>query len=96
MRRPRLSGVALFSLLTLVLLLAGYPKRPVTSGISAPEPSRTRPAAAATAAAAASCSPSSSSTAAPRPSEFAATETLKDIYFDFDRYDVRSDDAQDP
>jgi hypothetical protein len=90
MRRPRLSGAALFSLLTLVLLLAGCPKRPVTSGISALVPSGTGPAGATPR------SPSGSSTAAPRPSEFAATETLKDIHFDFDRYDVRSDDARDP
>jgi peptidoglycan-associated lipoprotein len=35
-----------------------------------------------------------SSTATPRPSEFVATGHLKDIYFEFDRYDVRPADAK--
>ena len=30
----------------------------------------------------------------PRPSEFAENTNLKDVFFDFDRYDVRADDAK--
>ena len=87
------------------LLLTGCPKRPVTSSISAPAPSGTPPSAAAPTGAPASPatsspsspttrSPSVSSTATPRPSEFVATEHLKDIHFDFDRYDIRPGDAK--
>jgi peptidoglycan-associated lipoprotein len=97
MRHPRLSGAALFSLLAVVLLLAGCPKRPVTSGISAPAPSGTQPSAAAAPVApptSSSSSPSSPSTVTPRPSEFVANEHVKDIHFDFDRSDVRSGDAK--
>jgi peptidoglycan-associated lipoprotein len=89
MRHPLASAAALFSLLTLVLLLTGCPKRPATSGISAPAPSGTRPSVAA-----ATSSPSGSSAATLRPSEFAATENLTDIHFDFDRYDIRPGDAK--
>ena len=95
MRHPRGSAAALFCLLSLVLLLAGCPKRPATSGMSAPAPSATRPAAPPAAAApAAPAPPPAPSAAAPRPSEFAANENLKDIHFDFDRSDIRSGDAR--
>jgi len=77
-----------------VLLLTGCPKRPVTSGISAPAPSGPRPTPPAAAAPTAPSSPSSPSTATPRPSEFEANEHLKDIHFDFDRSDVRAGDAK--
>ena len=30
----------------------------------------------------------------PRPSEFSENTNLKDVFFDFDRYDVRADDAK--
>ena len=30
----------------------------------------------------------------PRPSEFAENANLKDIYFDFDKYDIRANDAK--
>jgi peptidoglycan-associated lipoprotein len=43
-------------------------------------------------------SPAAPSTAAPttppRPSEFQATDNLKDIFFDFDKYDIRPTDAK--
>jgi peptidoglycan-associated lipoprotein len=42
--------------------------------------------------------PAAPSTAAPatppRPSEFAENTNLKDIYFDFDKYDIRPNDAK--
>lgn len=113
MRHSRRSAAALFSLLTLVLLLTGCPKRPATTDMSAPAPSGTQPSATAPtgsppnpaassppspAASSPSSpgarSPSVPSTSTPRPSEFVATEHLKDIHFDFDRYDIRSGDAK--
>ena len=30
----------------------------------------------------------------PRPSEFSENANLKDVYFDFDKYDIRADDAK--
>lgn len=39
-------------------------------------------------------SPSRSGSAMPRPSEFVANENLKDIHFDFDRYDIRPGNAK--
>ncbi|HKZ07162.1 MAG TPA: peptidoglycan-associated lipoprotein Pal, partial [Methylomirabilota bacterium] len=30
----------------------------------------------------------------PRPSEFSENANLKDVYFDFDKYDIRPDDAK--
>jgi peptidoglycan-associated lipoprotein len=30
----------------------------------------------------------------PRPSEFRETDNLKDVFFDFDRYDIRASDAR--
>ena len=30
----------------------------------------------------------------PRPSEFSENSNLKDVFFDFDRYDIRADDAK--
>ncbi|MGH7415032.1 MAG: OmpA family protein, partial [Candidatus Rokuibacteriota bacterium] len=43
-------------------------------------------------------SPAAPGTAAPatppRPSEFRETPNLKDVYFDFDRYDIRPSDAR--
>jgi peptidoglycan-associated lipoprotein len=49
-----------------------------------PAPARPAPAAPATAAPA----------TPPRPSEFAESADLKDVYFDFDKYDIRPDDAK--
>jgi len=45
MRSSRRSAAVLTILLTVVLLLTGCPKRPTTSSISAPAPSRTPPSA---------------------------------------------------
>src|SRR5512134_3162365 len=92
--------------LVLSLFLAGCPKRPATTAASAPPPS----GAPAPAAAAPSTSPAPTpgpamtpSTAAPatatpatppRPSEFRETDNLKDVFFDFDKYDIRPGDAK--
>jgi peptidoglycan-associated lipoprotein len=91
------SALLVIPVLILTLFLVGCPKRPATSGASAPAPGA--PAAAGGAAAAPAPAPAPGPTAAapttpPRPSEFMATENLKDIYFDFDKYDIRPGDAK--
>ncbi|MEX2224345.1 MAG: peptidoglycan-associated lipoprotein Pal [Candidatus Rokuibacteriota bacterium] len=90
--------------LVLSLFLVGCPKRPATTAASAPPPTGSpAPSAAApstTPAPGPSMSPSGAapSTAAPatppRPSEFRESANLKDVFFDFDRYDVRAGDAR--
>jgi peptidoglycan-associated lipoprotein len=89
--------------LVLSLFLAGCPKRPATTAASAPPPTGSpTPSAAApsTSAPGPAMTPSTAapSTAAPatppRPSEFRETENLKDVYFDFDKYDIRAGDAR--
>jgi peptidoglycan-associated lipoprotein len=75
---------------------------PTGSAMTPSAPGTTSPSTAAPSApgAPAPMSPSTAapSTAAPatppRPSEFSETANLKDVYFDFDRYDIRPADAQ--
>ncbi|HZP35777.1 MAG TPA: peptidoglycan-associated lipoprotein Pal [Methylomirabilota bacterium] len=38
--------------------------------------------------------PTAGTTTPPAPSEFRATENLKDVFFDFDKYDIRPNDAK--
>ena len=57
---------------------------------AAPGPSALAPAAPAPGGAAATSPPGTP----PRPSEFSENTNLKDVFFDFDRYDVRADDAK--
>jgi peptidoglycan-associated lipoprotein len=93
----------------MTLFLVGCPKRPATTAASAVAPAPSAPAVAApapptgggTGAAPTpgpSAAPSAPTTAAPgtppRPSEFSANPALKDIYFDFDKYDIRAADAK--
>jgi peptidoglycan-associated lipoprotein len=87
----------------LALLLAGCPKRPMMSTASAPAPTLppspaptapTPPARPPAAAAAPPAPPSVTPPPAvpatpPKPSQYAANAALKDIYFAFDRADIR-------
>jgi peptidoglycan-associated lipoprotein len=57
---------------------------------AAPGPSALAPAAPAPGGAAATSPPGTP----PRPSEFSENTNLKDVFFDFDRYDVRAGDAK--
>ena len=96
------------SLLLCVVVLAGCAKRPAMTAASAPAPTgaaqaTTPPSPAPTPAPPAAATPppatpSGPSTAAPaaRPpvQEFAANPNLKDIHFDFDKYDIRPGDAK--
>jgi peptidoglycan-associated lipoprotein len=90
--------------LVLSLFLAGCPKRPATTAASAPPPTGApAPSAAApsTSAPSTAMTPSTvapataaPSTTPPAPSEFRETDNLKDVFFDFDKYDIRGTDAK--
>jgi peptidoglycan-associated lipoprotein len=95
-------------LLLCVVVLAGCAKRPAMTAASAPAPTgaaqaTTPPAPATPAPAPPAATPPAPAPAAPptaapasRPpvQEFAANPNLKDIHFDFDKYDIRPGDAK--
>jgi len=97
-------GTALFAVpvLVLALFLVGCPKRPATTAASAPpptgSPSPSSAAPSTTPGGALAPSTAAPSTAAPStppaPSEFTENANLKDVFFDFDKYDIRSNDAK--
>jgi peptidoglycan-associated lipoprotein len=100
---PRRGSALLFAVpvLALSLFLVGCPKRPATTAASAPPPTGS-PAPSATAPSTtpspsmtpSPVAPSTGTTTPPAPSEFRATDNLKDVFFDFDKYDVRPNDAK--
>ena len=100
-------SVLIVPLLVSSLFLAGCPKKPATSGVAAPAPSAApvvvAPAAPAPAPAptppppapAPAPAPATAAPAAPAPpSQYSENPNLKDIFFDFDKYDVRPNDAK--
>jgi peptidoglycan-associated lipoprotein len=102
----RAAQVTLMSLLLAGLIITGCAKRPATTAASTAAPAPTAapraatpaptPAAPAPAPAAAAPAPAAAAAAAPRPvpKEFMAVAALKEVYFDFDKYDVRAEDAK--
>ncbi len=80
--RQRQTIAVIFPLLMLALFLVGCPKGPAAMRAASPETSGL--------AAAAPGGPMRP----PAPSEFVATPELKDIHFDFDKYDVRPGEAK--
>jgi peptidoglycan-associated lipoprotein len=104
MAHRRGSALLVAPVLVLSLFLAGCPKRPATTAASAPAPtgapapSAAAPSTTTTPGMAMAPSTAAPATAAPttppRPSEFRETDNLKDIYFDFDKYDIRAGDAK--
>jgi peptidoglycan-associated lipoprotein len=74
--------------LALTLFLVGCPKRPATTGAVAPAPAAMQPAMTPAPVTAAPTAPVA------LPSEFALNSNLRTIYFDFDKYDIRPDDAK--
>jgi len=106
MRTPMSSALLLLSCASLVAVLAGCPKRPVATVVSAPAPPA--PASAPPVASAAPTPapetpapppPPLVATPAPAPAPPAANEyrpnaALKDIHFDFDRSTIRPGDAR--
>ena len=102
MAHRRGSALLVAPVLVLSLFLAGCPKRPATTAASAPPPTGAPPSSAAPSTTspggAMTPSPVAPSTAAPSttppaPSEVRETANLKDVFFDFDKYDIRASDA---
>jgi peptidoglycan-associated lipoprotein len=99
MAKPRAHAYLVVPLLALTLFLVGCPKRPATTGAVAPAPSAPQAAPApgpGPMATPAPPTPAPAPAPAPMvvPSEFAPNPNLKTIYFDFDKYNIRSDDAK--
>ena len=105
MAHRRGSALLVAPVLVLSLFLAGCPKRPATTAASAPPPtgapapSSAAPSTSGTPGPAMTPSPAAPGTTSPsatppRPSEFRETDNLKDVFFDFDRYDIRPGDAR--
>ena len=102
----RAAQVTMLSLLLAGLMITGCAKRPATTAstaaapapapsAAAPAPSPSAPAsggAAAAAPAAGAAAPAQ--TPRPAPKEFMAVAALKEVYFDFDKYDIRAEDAK--
>ena len=91
MAKPRVHAYLVVPLLVLTLFLVGCPKRPATTAAVAPAPSAPQVMPAPT-------PPPPAPAPAPAPmvksSEFAPNPNLKTIYFDFDKYDIRSGDGK--
>ncbi len=101
--RTRPSHVIILSILSLTIALAGCAKRPATTQAAAPAPTGAgqtmAPAPTPTTPAPAQpamrpAEPARTSEARPSPKEFVSIPELKDIFFDFDKYDVRPEDAK--
>jgi peptidoglycan-associated lipoprotein len=78
----RAAHATLSSVLLVGLIISGCAKKPATTAsAAAPAPAPSAPLA---------------GPAAPRPSpkEFAAIDALKDVFFEFDKYDIRPEDAK--
>src|SRR6267378_5618887 len=102
----RAAHATLSSVLLVGLIIGGCAKKPATTASSAapapapaPAPRATAPstpAAPSTAAPAPAPAAPLAGPAAPRPSpkEFAAIDALKDVFFEFDKYDIRPEDAK--
>lgn len=90
---------ALTGILIVLAMATGCAKRPVAVAASAPSPTTSASPGTAAASGGAQRPPavSSSRTVSPpraRPSQFAPTNALRDIHFEFDRYDLRAADTK--
>ena len=103
MAKPRAHAYLVVPLLVLTLFLVGCPKRPATTGAVAPAPSAMQPAPAPAPATVPRPAPAPAPAPRPapappammvKPSEFSPNANLKTIYFDFDKYNIRPDDAK--
>ncbi len=101
----RAGHAAVMSLLLVGLIISGCAKQPATTAATAgpapaPAPRAAAPGPAPSAAAPAGSGAAGSAAAAPastaRPSlkEFTAVAALKDVFFEFDKYDIRAEDAK--
>ncbi len=98
-------NLTVMSLLLFGVVFAGCAKRPATTSVTAPAPTGSAsgvPGPVSAMAAPAPAAPgapapaagTSAATARPSPAEFMAVAALKDVNFDFDKYDIRADDAK--
>ncbi len=100
----RAAQVTLMSLLLAGLMITGCARRPATTAASAatpapaaapsPAPAPSAPSAAAPAPPAPAVAAAPAQAPRPVPREFMAVAALKEVYFDFDKYDIRSEDAK--
>ena len=101
----RAGHATVMSLLVVGLIISGCAKQPATTAATAgpapaPAPRAAAPGPAPSAAAPAGSGAAGSAAAAPastaRPSlkEFTAVAALKDVFFEFDKYDIRAEDAK--
>jgi peptidoglycan-associated lipoprotein len=105
-RAAHVTHVTMMSLLLAGMIVSGCAKRPATTAATAapaPAPRAATPAPTPTPAPAAPTTPAPAPTAQPtapatpaRPSprEFSSIAALKDVFFDFDKYDIRAEDAK--
>jgi peptidoglycan-associated lipoprotein len=107
-RAAHVTHVTMMSLLLAGMIVSGCAKRPATTAATAapapapraatpaPTPTPTpAPAAPTTPAPAPTAQPTAPATPArPSPREFSAIAALKDVFFDFDKYDIRAEDAK--
>ena len=100
----RAAQITLMSLLLAGLMITGCAKRPATTAASAaapapaaapsPAPAPSTPSAAAPAPPAPAAAAAPAPAPRPVPKEFMAVAALKEVYFDFDKYDIRPEDAK--
>jgi peptidoglycan-associated lipoprotein len=100
----RAAQVTLMSLLLAGLMISGCAKRPATTAATAaapaPRAATPAPSASAPSSGPAAAAPAAGATAAspqaprPAPKEFMAVAALREVYFDFDKYDLRPDGAK--
>src|ERR1700694_2562765 len=104
MAHRRGSALLVAPVLVLSLFLAGCPKRPATTAASAPPPTGAPSSAAPSTGETRGGSPmtpsavapatAAPSTTPPAPSEFRETDNQKDVFFVFDKSDIRPADAR--
>jgi peptidoglycan-associated lipoprotein len=102
----RAAYATVMSLLLMGLIISGCAKRPATTAATAapapaPAPRAATPGPATTASPgpSATAAPAAPATAAapaarPVPKEFEANAALRDVFFEFDKYDIRPEDAK--
>jgi peptidoglycan-associated lipoprotein len=102
----RAAYATVMSLLLMGLIISGCAKRPATTAATAapapapaPRPASPGPAPAAPRPPAATAAPAGPAVAAapaarPSPKEFEANAALRDVFFEFDKYDIRPEDAK--
>ena len=94
MRTTARSAKVILLMLALAVLLTGCPKRPVSTGVAAPAPPAPTATPAPTPAPPAIVTPAPAPASPPRAAQFVENANLKDVYFDFDKSDIRPPDAK--